>query len=214
MKLKKTIVGLLFVLSIVYTSCLQVAKEISDWTQIEDVNNVDGQTHFLSDDGIKVFLPKTFKKYSSIKYLALLDSLISDNKDLEIERLRFKNIREMKGNHYVFFDNSINATYTINAVPYTPISRQDAKYILGIIRQNQDKVSETTDLKFTKLTAKHNDNGKAQVFKAIFKLENSKLQQQAFQHAYFVSSNKKTVLINLMAPFQINFDQFLEKMIL
>lgn len=214
MVLRKSIVLVLSGFFITLTSCLEVAKEIYNWTEINDIEAIDGQTHFLSDDGIKIFLPKTFKKYSSIDYLKLLDSLVTDSKDLEIERIRFRHIREMEGNHYVFFDNTVNATYTINTVPYQPISRQDAKFILGIVRQNQAKASEVTDLKFTKITAKHNDNGKAQVFKAIFKLENLKLNQHAFQHVYFISSNNKTVLINLMAPFQINFDLFLEKMII
>jgi hypothetical protein len=211
---KKFILIALCIFSLLSTSCLEVAKEIKDWTQAENINEIDGKTHFLSDDGIKVFLPTSFKKYTSIAYLALLDSLVTDNKDLELERQRFKNIREMEGNHYVFFDNTINATYTIYTFPLTPIFRQDAMFILGIVRQNHDQISETTDLKFTKITAKHNDNGKVQVFKAIFKLENVKLQQQAFQHVYFLSSKKKTALINLTAPFQIDFDPFLEKMIL
>ena len=214
MVLRKSIVVLFVIKCVFLTSCTEVAKEISDWTKIEDINIIDGQIHFLSDDGIKVFLPKTFKKYSTIEYLSLLDSLVTDNKELEIERTRFRNMREMEGHHYVFFDNSINATYTINTVPYTPISRQDAKFILGMVRQNHDAVSQTTDLRFTKITAKHNDNGKVQVFKAIFKLENIKLQQQAFQHVYFISSKTKTALINLMAPIQIDFDPFLEKMII
>jgi len=49
---------------------------------------------------------------------------------------------------------------------------------------------------------------------AILKIENKKLKQQAFQHAYFISSNKKTVLINLMELFEVYFDPFIEKMIL
>lgn len=214
MVLRKSIVLVLSVFFITLTSCLEVAKEIYNWTEINDIEAIDGQTHFLSDDGIKIFLPKTFKKYSSIEYLKLLDSLVTDNKELELERSRFRFLREIEGNHYVFFDNTVNATYTINTVPHQPISRQDAKFILGIIRQSQERISEKTDLKYTKITAKHNDNGKTQIFKAIFKLENLKLGQQAFQHVYFISSNNKTVLINLMAPFQINFDLFLEKMIL
>ncbi|WP_282044057.1 hypothetical protein [Winogradskyella flava] len=214
MALRKSIVAFLCISSIFMISCLDVAREFSDWTQFEDINDVEGKTHYLENDGVRLFLPSSFKRYTSIQYLALLDSLVTDNKDLELEHTRFKNVREMKGNHYVFFDNSVNATYTINTIPYQPISRQDAKFILGIVRQNQERVSEITDLKFTKITAKHNDNGKTQIFKAIFKLENQKLQQQAFQHAYFISSNKKTVLINLMAPFEVYFDPFLEKMIL
>ena len=214
MVLKKSIVLFLCVFSFTLTSCYEVAQEIKDWTQIEDNESVEGKTHYLEDDGIKLFLPKSFKRYSSVEYLQLIDSLVVDDNNLEIERTRFKNMREMVGNHYIFFDHSINATYTINTLPYTPISRQDAKYILGIVRQNQEQISNTTDLDYSKITAKHNDNGNTQIFKAIFKVENQKLQQQAFQNAYFISSNKKTVLINLMTPFEVDFDPFLEKMIM
>lgn len=214
MALRKSIILISGVFCLLFNSCLNTAKEIQDWTQIEEENKIEGKQHYLGDDGIKVFLPKSFKRYNSVEYLTLIDSLVVNNKDLEIERTRFRNIRDIQGNHYIFFDNTINATYTINAIPYTPISRQDAKYILGIIRQNQDVISNKTDLNYTKITAKHNDNGKTQIFKAIFKVENQKLQQQAFQHAYFISSNEKTVLINLMAPFEIDFDPFLEKMTL
>jgi hypothetical protein len=196
------------------TSCIEVAKEITNWTEIENIDTIDGETHYLGDDGIKLFLPKSFKKYSSVAYLSLLDSLVTNNKDLEIERSRMKFMRELQGNLYIYFDNSINATYTLNSIPYAPITRQDAKYLLGLIRQNQEELSAQTDLNYTKITAKHNDNGNTQIFKAIFKIENQKLKQQTFQHAYFISSNKKTVLINLMAPFQVDFDPFLEKMIL
>lgn len=214
MVLRKSIVLFLCFIAITFTSCLEVAKGISNWTQIEDIEAVEGKTHYLGDDGIKLFLPTSFKRYSSIKYLALLDSLATDYKELEIERTRLKHMREMDGNHYIYFDDTVNATYTLNTIPFTPISRQDAKFVLGIIRQNQEQLSELTDLDYTKITAKHNDNGKTQIFKAIFKIENQKLQQQAFQHAYFISSNNKTVLINLMAPFEVYFDPFIEKMIL
>lgn len=214
MVLKKSIVLNLSIFLLFFSSCLEVAKEFTDWTQIEDQNTIEGKKHYLGDDGIKIFLPDSFIRYNSVEYLALIDSLVVDNKDLEIERTRFRHIREIEGNHYIFFDKTINATYTINAVPFTPISRQDAKYILGIIRQEQEAISETTDLNYTKITGKHNDNGTTQIFKAIFKVENQKLQQQAFQHVYFISSNNKTVLINLMAPFEIDFDPFLGKMTL
>lgn len=214
MVLRKSIVVFCAVFCMLFYSCFEVVKEITDWTQIEDIETFDGNTHYLDDDGIKVFLPKSFKKYATIEYLKLLDSLIIDNKDLEIERNRIKYMREMEGNHYIFFDKTVNATYTVNAVPYTPITRQDAKFLLGMIRQNQEEFSLQSGLDYSKVTAKHNDNGTTQIFKAIFKIEDKKKQQQVFQHAYFISSNKKTVLINLMAPFEIYFDPFIKKMIL
>lgn len=214
MVLRKSIVTFCAILCLLCYSCFEVVKEITDWTQVEDIETFEGETHYLGDDGIKIFLPESFNKYATIEYLKLLDSSVVDNKDLEIERSRIKYLREMEGNHYIFFDKTVNATYTLNSVPYTPITRQDAKFLLGMIRQNQEEFSRQSGLDYTKITAKHNDNGKTQIFKAIFKLEDKKLQQQVFQHAYFISSNNKTVLINLMAPFEIYFDPFIEKMIL
>lgn len=214
MVLKKPIVISLSIIRLLLTSCIEVANEIKDWTQYDDINKVEGTTHYLGDDGIKLFLPTTFKKFSTIEYLSLLDSLVVDNTEMEIERTRVKHMRELEGNHYIYFDNTINSTYTLNSIPYLPISRQDAKYILGMIRQGQEQLSSQTDLEYEKITAKHNDNGNTQIFKAIFKISNSKLNQEAYQHAYYISSNQKTVLIHLMAPFEVNFNPFLEKMIL
>ena len=214
MVLRKSIAVFLACITLSLFSCLEVAKELKNWTQFEDINQVDGKTHYLGDDGIKLFLPNTFKKHTSIEYLKLLDSIVKDDKKMEIERKRLKFMRETEGNHYIFFDNTINATYTLNTISYLPISRQDAKFILGMIRQSQEQTSLYSDLEFEKVTAKHNNNGKTQIFKAIFKIKDTKLNQEIYQHAYYISSNEKTVLIHLIAPFKIYFDPFLEKMIL
>ncbi|WP_296312723.1 hypothetical protein [Winogradskyella sp. UBA3174] len=214
MVLRKPIVVVLIVFLLSLISCLDVANEITDWTQITDINKVDGETHFLGDDGIKLFLPTTFKRYSMIEYLRVLDSIVVHNKDMKIERTRLKYMRELEDNHYIYFDKTTNATNTLNTIPYLPITRQDAKFILGIVRQSQEQLALQTDLEYKKITAKHNDNGNTQIFKAIFKITETKKQKQGFKHPYYISSNNKTVLINLMAPFEASFDQFLEKMIL
>ncbi len=214
MVLRKSIVLVFCTVMLLFTSCMEVAKEINNWTQLTAQDQVIGTKHFLENDGIKIFLPNSFKRYNAVEYSNLIDSLVIDNNNLKIEQTRFKNMREMAGNLYIFFDKTVNSSYTINTIPYTPITRQDAKYLLGIIRQNQDKLSDTTDLDYTKITAKHNNNNGTQVFKAIFKVENRKLQHQAFQHVYFVSSNNKSALINVTTPFEVNFDHYLEKMTL
>ena len=214
MVLRKTIILFLGMSILLLTSCFEVAKELQDWTQLSTSDQIIGKQHFLNDDGIKVFLPESFKPYNAVEYNQLIDSLVVNNTKLEIEHARLKTMREMEGNHYIFFDSTANSTYTINTIPYTPITRQDAKYLLGLIRKNQDQLSKLTDLDYTKVTAKHNNNGNTQVFKAIYKVENKKLNHQIFQHIYFVSSNKKTAFINLSTPFDVNFDPFLEKMIL
>ncbi|MUU77604.1 hypothetical protein [Winogradskyella endarachnes] len=214
MTLKKPIVLIFILPLLLLTSCYEVANEIKNWTEINASDQLFGKQHYLDKDGIKVFLPESFKPYNAVEYNQLIDSLVVDNKKLKIEQKRLKTMREIEGNHYIFFDSTAYSTYTINTIPYTPITRQDAKYLLGIIRQNQDNLSQLTDLKYTKLTAKHNNNGNTQVFKAIYKVENEDNYHQIFQHIYFVSSNKKTAFINLSTPFDVNFDPFLEKMIL
>ncbi|NRD20505.1 hypothetical protein HNV08_10645 [Winogradskyella eckloniae] len=212
--MKKSIALKLSLILLLFTSCYEVAKEIKDWTQNNASDHIISTQHLLEKDGIKIGLPDSFERYNFADYELLLDSLVLDNNNLKIEHARLKNMRAMEGNHYVFFDHSTYSTYTINSIPYTPISRQDAKFLLGLIRQNQDYIASTTDLTYTKITAKHNTTGNTQIFKAIYKIENTNLNHHAFQHVYFVSSNNKTVLINLSTSFNVDFDPYLEKMIL
>lgn len=202
-----------FAFSLCIASCIKVASDIKNWIEIDNIEDVTGNYHFLSDDDIKVFLPDSFKKYAAAEYQQLLDSLATkENYELEIKRLQY--LKEMEGNFYIFFDEVTRSTYTINTMPYMPLYKGDAQYILGMISLNNNKISKKTDLEFTKITAKYNANSKAQIFKAIHKIDNTKKHLTSFNSTYIVSSNKKTVYVQLLTGFDVDFDLFLQKMIL
>lgn len=195
------------------TSCLSIAKDVKNWIEIENIEDVKGSYHFLTEDQIKIYLPSTFKKYSRVGYEKLLDSL-ANKKDYELEIKRLEYLREMEGNFHIFFEKETRSTYTINTMPYMPLHKGDAQYILGMISMNHNKISRTTDLEFTKITAKYNANGGIQIFKAIHKIENTKKQRTSFNSSYIVSANNKTIYVQLLTGFDVNFDPFLQKMIL
>lgn len=194
-------------------SCLTIASDIKKWIEIDNIEDVKGSYHFLSNDGIKIYLPNTFKKYSTVKYQELLDSLTTkDNYQLEIKRLQ--HLREMKGNFYIFFDEETRSTYTVNTMPYMPMYKQDAQYILNMISMNHRKISNKTDLQYTKKTATYSANSGIQIFKAIHQIDDNKKELTSFNSSYIISSNNKTIYLQLLTGFDVNFDPFIEKMIL
>ncbi|MDO7171767.1 hypothetical protein Q5N74_06170 [Mariniflexile sp. AS56] len=195
------------------TSCLSIAKDVKSWIEVSDMEDVQGKYHFLTEDQIKIYLPLSFKKYSRAGYEKLLDSLAS-KKDYKLELQRLELLRAMEGNFHIFFDEGTRSTYTINTIPFMPMQKGDAQYLLGVISMNNEKTSRTTDLNFTKITAKFNSNSTTQVFKAIHKIENTKKQSTSFNSSYIVSANNKTIYIQLLTGFDVNFDPFLQKTIL
>lgn len=195
------------------TSCLTIAKDVKSWIEVSNIEEVKGKYHFLSDDGIKIYLPEAFKKYSRVGYEKLLDSLAS-KKDYELELKRLEYLREMEGNFYIFFDEETRSTYTINTMPYMPIHKGDAQYILGMISMNNKKTAKESDLEITKITAKYSANNGVQIFKAIHKIEHIKKQHTSYNSSYIVSANNKTIYIQLLSGFDVNFDPFLQKIIL
>ncbi|MFI0430897.1 hypothetical protein [Mariniflexile sp. HMF6888] len=205
--------SLLSFLTLCNISCLSIAKDVKSWIEVGDIEDVRGKYHFLTEDQIKIYLPDAFKRYSRAGYEKLIDSLASkENYELEIKRLEF--LRNMEGHFYIFFDEETRSTYTINTMPYMPMHKGDAQYILGMISMNNDKISRTTDLEFTKITAKYSAHAGTQIFKAIHKIENTKKQLTSFNSSYIVSANSKTIYVQLLTGFDVNFDPFLQKMIL
>ncbi|GGD03353.1 hypothetical protein [Hyunsoonleella pacifica] len=194
-------------------SCLNGTSGIENWIEIKNSEDISGKYHSLSDDGIKVYLPNTFKKYNTNKYLQLLDS-ISSKKDYEFESKVVETLRDLEGNFYIYFDDTYGITYTINTLPYFPFSKRDASLLLGIIRLNNEKVSETQNIDFTKLTAKYSGNKKQQIFKAIYRVDYPEKGSSLFNTSYIISSNRKTVMIKLSSIYDIDFNPYIKKMVL
>ncbi len=181
--------------------------------EASSIDDVTGKYHYLENDGIKIYLPEVFERYSAAQYQSLLDSLIT-KEDFEFESKRLKALREVKGDFYIFFDEETRSTYTVNTLPYIPITRGDAQYLLSMITASYQRSAQNSDLNYTKLTAKYNNSGNQNVFRTIHRINNSKTNSEVYNANYIISSKNKTVWIQITTPFEVNFDMFIQKMIL
>ena len=194
-------------------SCINPIAEVKNWMEAKSVEEIIGKYHFLDNDGIKVYLPQVFERYSSVEYQQLLDSLATE-KQFEFESKRLKSLREMEGSFYIFFDADSRSTFTINTLPYMPITRSDAQYLLGMISVSNDRTSYNSDLNFTKLSAVYHGSKDQHIFKSIYRIDNDKTDAEVYNSTYIISSNHKTVWIQLTTPFEADFDMFIQKLIM
>ena len=196
------------------TSCVEAIKEFNTWEVTENIEELPGKYHFLEKEGIKVFLPEVFERTSMAEYLELVKKTGSKD-EYVFEVNQFKTRSKMDGNFYIYFDAESGSTYSIYTRPYLQMYKEDASNLLGVIRKNQEEAAKDLPRKFTKLTAKFDDSRGPQIFKAIYKVENTKKKSRVFQHSYIVSNNDHTVFINLTTPIEdVNFDIFLQKMVM
>ncbi|MDO1500056.1 hypothetical protein Q2T40_07915 [Winogradskyella maritima] len=211
--MKKSIVPFLAIfMAVSALSCKDLEKDIDDITNPAPTSENIGSTHYLNEDGIKIVLPDGFKKLSAYEYEQILKK-IAPKKQLDAELKRLKEQRTMDGNFYLFFDEASGSTYTANTIPYTPISRKDATNLLSLIRKNQEEFLEDKNTNVIKVTAKYSAGVSAEVFKAIFKVDNTKTKTSYHQTGYFISSNDKTVMINLTTRDLVDFDPYIQKMV-
>lgn len=211
MKFKKPTLVILFVVSIVLQSCKGDLSIDNVLDNKPTTSKLAGSKHILNEDGIQILLPKKFKRISIPDYTAIVNDK-KNEKMFPIERLQLENSRALDGNNYMFFSKENNATYFVNSIPFSEVKKEDAQKLLGIIRQNQKKASETTDVVFEKITAKYKAVAGAQIFKAVFKADFEKSKKTNYQHTYYISSKDKSVLLSLVTPEEINFDPYIEKM--
>jgi hypothetical protein len=195
----------LLILLTLFVSCAETTSDTSA------TNNEDGNYHFLSDRGIKVFLPKAFDKYTLVDYQNLLKQ--DKNKrasDFKIERLNA--LRKMEGNFYIFFDAASQSTFTVNTVPHFEFDKEDANQLLSYIKLTNENENAKKDRKLTKVTAKYTGTKRQQIFKSIHKIEDLKTKTDSYNTAYIISSNDKTVIMQLLAPEKLPFDTYIQKL--
>ncbi|MDT0557231.1 hypothetical protein RM697_01140 [Ichthyenterobacterium sp. W332] len=198
---------------LIIMSCKDISTEVKSWVDVDETSEVLGSYHILENDGIKVFLPEVFKRYSTAEYENVLDSLVS-KKDFETEINRLKTLRELKGNFYIYFDDVTRSTFTVNTLPFMPLQKEDAQMLLGIVRQSNETMLKGTNLKFEKLKASYSSTTKLQVFKGVFKISNPKDNTETYQSNYFVSTDSKTFFIKLTTGYEVDFDPYFKKFIL
>ncbi|MCK8522812.1 hypothetical protein M0D21_14620 [Aquimarina sp. D1M17] len=210
----KIICGFLISLSFLLTSCNTFITETQNWIENSNIKSSEKlQGHYfpVENGAVKTFLPVGFELYSIEKYRVTLDSIMTKN-EVRNEIKRLENMRDMKGSFNLFFDPYTGSTYTINTLPYMNFNRNDAKMLLSIIKHNNNKTSLTANFNFKKITAAFAKNKDFTMFKSIFQIDNLKKDTKAFSSSYIISANKRTFMINLTTPIQVNFDGFIEKM--
>ena len=182
--------------------------------QTSEAENVLGNSHFLENDGIQLFLPDNFDRYSSAKYEALMATFL-EGSELKIEQQRLRHLRKIDGNHYVFFDDSMKSTITVNTLPFQPITKDDATTILTDIIRDQNEIGKATKKEYTKITTSYSNSTSAQVLKSVFKVSDQskrrKKTENRFQHKYYISSNDKYIIIDINTSLEIDFDKYLEQ---
>lgn len=210
MKIKYSIVLLI---TVILTACVDVAREAVLWTEVEADEEPPGTYHLLEEDGTKIFLPKEFSRYSVSDFQKVLDSVL-DGKEYESEINRINKLKDARGSFYIYFDDESRSSITISTVEYTQIEKDEAQMLLGMIRSNLDYEALQKNIKIEKVTAKYSGMKSKYVFKAIYKLTDVETNRSWYNSSYIVTSNLKTVFIQLVTGFEADFDPYILKTIL
>jgi hypothetical protein len=202
----------LIIMAALLISCQNLTNEAKGWLVNDNMETIPGKYHFLDDTGTKIFLPTDFERLSLAEYQKLIKT-IATKKEYDFEISRLKTLKEMDGSLYIFFDKKTRSTYTINTVPFFKFSRDNASQLLGLIQSRNNKISKNTGATFTKISAKYGGNKNQQLFKVIYKVKAKKLKNEIFNSSYIISSNEKTIFVQLTTTFEADFDPFIEKII-
>ncbi|WP_143469405.1 hypothetical protein [Leeuwenhoekiella nanhaiensis] len=205
---------LFFVFIVLLVSCkevVQTATTLSRATEEEAPMVVEGSYFSLDKDAVSIYLPDTFEKYTISEYAYEAKQLNDSITDPFIAL--FTNLRDnLKGNFYLLYDKENYSFCAVNSIPYFDFKRQDAKYMLAMIRKNQQDASGP-DLFFEKQTAKYSATDDVKIFKAVFKLSNFEETLMNYRHIYLISTrNNQTFQFIFNTPFEADFDPFISRM--
>lgn len=210
----KHIIFIVFVLfSTVFVSCLEVGSQVVDWMALQEGNQeyeVEGEYHILEEDGARVFLPLSFKRYSMAEYQkALKTKLPQEEADAQIKNINQK--AQMEGELYIYFDIESGSTCLVYGMPYMEISKKDAQQFLGMLRAQTEKYLEAGST-YEKITAKYVGTPANCIFKSVYKISSEKKEYEYYNALYFVSRKNKTLAFQLNTTVGVYFDPFIEKL--
>jgi len=209
--LKKT--GFLFVLILSTStlfSCMEAVKESQKVILESQKPALEGKFFSIESQGIRLFLPKEFKKLSKSDYLQLIENS-EDSLVISLENERLTNL--YKSGHDIYLFQHISSGSILSLIPtdYVKFNKSDAQMLLNQIRYNHDEVSASTGIIFNKQEARFFGTKDAQIFKAIYKVIVPKKQIEFNKQLYFVSFNNKSFGLTLETASVVDFDPYLEK---
>ena len=192
-------------------SCLGVGQKVVDWMSVAEGDvKVEGEYHFLEEDGVRVFLPLSFKRYSMAEYQQTLKSkLPKPEADAQINNINQK--ANLDGELYIYFDEESGSTCLVYAIPYMEISKRDAQLFLGMMRTQTENLLDASS-SYEKITAKYVGYPKNCIFKSVYKIASETKNFEYYNALYFVTRNSKTIAFQLITPVGVYFDPFIEKL--
>ena len=204
---------LLVTITLVLTACVDKALEAVVWTEIEADEEPPGTYHLLEEDGTKIFLPHDFTRYSVSKFQKVLDSVL-DGQEYESEIKRINKLKDARGSFYIYFDDQSRSSLTVSTVEYMQIEQEEAQTLLGMIRSHLDYEALKKNIEIEKVTAKYSGDKTKYVFKSVYKLTDLETNTEWYNSSYIITSNLKTVFIQLVTSFEADFDPYILKTIL
>ncbi len=192
-------------------SCLEVGQKVVDWMSLKEGDvEVEGKYHILEEDGVRVFLPINFKRYSLAEYQQTLKKKLSkEEADVQIRNINQK--AEMDGELYIYFEEGSGSTCLLFGMPYTEMTKSDAQQFLGMMRSQVEKYLDANTT-YEKITAKYVGYPTDYIFKSVYKISSEDKNFQYYNALYFVTRKTKTIAYQLITPTGVYFDPFIEKL--
>jgi hypothetical protein len=171
---------------------------------------LQGKFFPIESQGIRLFLPKEFKKLSKSEYLELIEKS-ADTVALSLENERLRNIYLSGREIYLFLHTTSGSILSVIPTDYVKFNKSDAQMLLNQIRYNHDEINASTGVIFNKKEARFFGTKEAQIFKAIYQVIVPKDQNEYNKQIYFVSFNNKSFALTLETALIVDFDPYLEK---
>ncbi|MDX1472185.1 MAG: hypothetical protein R3213_11865, partial [Flavobacteriaceae bacterium] len=132
------------------------------------------------------------------------------NKRLDYELSRLRQLRDMDGTLYIFFNESTNSAFTINAAPLMEMNSNSAKDLLEMVRSNHEEASKASNHQYEKVSAKYSDRSENQIFKAVYKITGKEMEEPVYAHSYIISHENITLYISGTSVGEFDYDPYIE----
>ncbi len=176
-----------------------------------------GVYHKLKKDNIKIYLPEGFKELTDTE-IKKFHQEIKDKKTRYYFEKAYEAQQFIKGNFYDFYSEENASEVVVRTLPYMPFGRGDAGQLLYFLRKDFEAYQKVTSIYHNKIKATYSGDRSLQVFKAKYRLtrfnsyeEGEVENYEMFKTVYLITSLRKTFMITLLTPFDIDFDPYIRK---
>ncbi|WP_347925101.1 hypothetical protein [Pontimicrobium sp. SW4] len=172
---------------------------------------VDGKHIKLDGEFLKIFVPKSFTKFTLDEYkneiLKIEDSLTRKNQLLKFNQLKFS-----KGDIYFIKEENSTSEILVKEMDYFPFTKKESGMLLTMLSNSCQEFASSSGATCEKRDAGYSGNSKTKVFKAVFEIDYK--SHKAYNCYYAITSNSKTYMVRVFTNYPLNYDHYLEKLII